>query len=125
MSACPVLDRCGVERASIHPRDVAYAAVCIVSGAGRSLALDAIHRRYTSCILVRMAILSARLAIDRESVAKYVHADRYRRRRGLLLQHGRHASAGHFPLVVGGAWKFTRYVRDIYPFRAMMAAAVT
>ena len=54
-------------------------------GAGRSFALGAVYLKHAGGALGRLAILQTWLAIDPQSFAQYVYADRDRRRRGLFL----------------------------------------
>ena len=44
-----------------------------------------------------VAVLRARLGLDRQPPSQYVHAHRARRRRGVRLQRRRHACSGRFP----------------------------
>ena len=52
----------------------------------------AVHLEHAGGAVGRLAVLRARLAIDRQPFAQHVHADRARRRRGVSLQRGRRCS---------------------------------
>ena len=63
--------------------------------AGRAMAEA--RPRHARGVVVRLAVLRARLCLAALGLAEHVHADRARHRRGLSLQPGRDARAGAVP----------------------------
>ena len=59
----------------------------------RRAELDRVRARDAGRALGRLAVLRARLGVDRQPAPQHVHADRARRRRGVRLQRGRDARA--------------------------------
>ena len=65
--------------------------------------------RHAGRVLGRLAVLRARVGVDREPQPEHVHADRDGRRLGVPLQRGRHDRAGH----VSGRLPHARRRRDL------------
>ena len=90
------------ERADFFSRHVRYD-----SGAARAARFIAAATQLVSArschsggALGRMAVLSARLGVHRQSQSKHVHADRHRSRHCVRLQSGRHAFPRRFSAIV-------------------------
>src|SRR6185369_7037221 len=69
----------------------------------RVIEVAAIHFKHAGCVVGWMAILPTRLAVDRQSLAKYVHADRDRYWHCVSLQCGGNAGAADFPAIIRGS----------------------
>jgi hypothetical protein len=83
-----VLDRVGADTAAAGLRHGCYAARPAASTSDRrpSVGMAPVRPRHAGGPLGRLAVLRARMGIDRKSQPQHVHADRARHRDGVRLQ---------------------------------------
>ena len=69
----------------------------------RSFALAAIYLEHSGCVMGRLALLRARLAVDPQSLTQHVYAHRDGRGRCLLLQRGCDVVSATVPAIISRA----------------------